>query len=114
MQNSTVIGCRVTPVEKALIGEVCRRMDVRESALIRRLAREMAKTVGATPLGATEQPEPAIRCERVSVRLREDDVLLLRERAKARRGVRQRVRAGRIVRAHVQSQLPLPTGEVEA
>jgi hypothetical protein len=87
---------------------------VSESSLLRRLVDSALLAGGSAEfetdvLGPVEQPPPG---GRVSVRLRTDDLLLLRERARAR-GLPTSTYISYLVRAHLRAQTPLPTAELE-
>lgn len=83
MPKSTVIDCHVTQEEKALISDACRRKGTTESALLRAVVEVMVEAARVIPDQLAEQPKRLCRCARVSVRLRGEDVLLVRERARA-------------------------------
>jgi hypothetical protein len=113
MPKSTVIACRVAQEEKALIGDVCRQKGTTESAMLRALVEAMVEAAGTTTGGAAEPLKRSVRCARLSVRLRGEDLLLLRERARAER-VSVSAYGDRLIHTHVQAGLPVPTAELEA
>ena len=57
--------------------------------------------------------EPVNATGRLSIRLRSDDLLVLRERAKAR-AMRTSTYVSLLVRSHLRALTPLPTAELEA
>lgn len=62
----------------------------------------------------TREPSlPVLSSGRISVRLRTDDLLLLRERASARE-LPTSTYVSLLVRSHLRAQAPLPTAELEA
>jgi hypothetical protein len=70
----------------------------------------------ATRAADTPTPEPSLPVTssgRISVRLRTDDLLFLRERAKARE-LPTSMYVSLLVRSHMRVQAPLPTAELEA
>jgi hypothetical protein len=84
-----------------------------ESALLRRLV-EVSLVAGDTVETLAPPPvEPVAASGRISVRLRDDDLLLLRERARARQ-LPTGTYVSYLVRAHLRAQVPLPTAELDA
>jgi hypothetical protein len=84
-----------------------------ESALLRRLLERVFLT-GQSPNSASITPVgelPATR--RVSVRLRADDLLFLRERARARE-LPTSTYISYLIRSHLRAQAPLPHLELAA
>jgi hypothetical protein len=67
----------------------------------------------ATPASAIEAPEPVPPSGRISVRLPNDDLLLLRERAAAR-GLPAATYVSYLVRSHLRRLAPLPDAELKA
>jgi predicted DNA binding CopG/RHH family protein len=95
---------------KARFSAAAARQDLSESALLKRLVEQM---LSATPDEASNNP--SIRSEprgaRLTVRLAQDDRLLLRERAAAR-GMPAATYVSSLVRAHLRTLAPLPREEL--
>ena len=92
---------------------IAQAQGLSESALLRRLVETTliaAGTVGENPLTPIELTAAA---GRISVRLRDDDLLLLRERAQSRE-LPASTYVSLLVRAHLRAQTPLPTAELAA
>ena len=93
---------------------MARRQGMTDSALLRRmigLSLKSACVVSAT--GADADGQAAARMVRLTVRLRTDDQLLLRERAAAR-SMAAATYVSVYVRAHLRSLAPLPKEELLA
>jgi len=91
---------------------VAQRHGVSESVLLRRLIDDALVTAGESVPDELNQgmPQPP---EKISVRLRPDDLQLLQERAIARK-IRPSTYAGLLLRAHLRNLTPLPTEELLA
>ncbi len=91
---------------------VARAQGVSESALLRRVVEVSLPRIHAAdePVGPLE---PLPLGWRISVRLRADDLLLLRERALARE-LPVSTYVSLLVRSHLRSVAPLPTAELAA
>ena len=84
-----------------------------ESALLKRLV-EAALLTATTPQPAmTETVEPVPFDGKITVRLRTDDLLALRDRAKAR-VMPTSTYVSFLIRSHLRALTPLPTPELEA
>ena len=108
------IHCRVPVATKAAFGVLARRQGMTDSALLRRmidLSLQSAGVVSGTDADADDQA--AARMARLTVRLRSDDQLLLRERAAAR-DMAAATYVSVYVRAHLRSLAPLPKEELLA
>jgi Mobilization protein NikA len=95
---------------KERFARMAQAQGLSESALLRRLVE-----VSLVATGAVETPtplEPVTASGRISVRLRDDDLLLLRERARARQ-LPTSTYVSYLVRSHLRAQVPLPTAELE-
>lgn len=98
---------------KEHFARIAKAQGLSESALLRRLLEHMVvparepDDLVLTPL----KELPSSR--RVSIRLRAEDLLLLRERATAR-DLPASTYISYLVRSHLQAQAPLPTGELAA
>ncbi len=93
--------------------QAAKAQGLSESALLRRLLEKVVLTdQSADDVLITPAKElPATR--RVSVRLRADDLLFLRERARAR-GLPTSTYISYLIRSHLRAQAPLPHLELSA
>jgi antitoxin component of RelBE/YafQ-DinJ toxin-antitoxin module len=112
MNADSLIAARVPIHTKERFATVARRHGVSESALLRRLIEAAILTAGEPVAAAVESPE-GLLSEKVSVRLRPDDVRLLRERARLRQ-IRPSTYVALLVRSHLRNLSPLPTDELTA
>ena len=114
MAADAFIHCRVPAATKAAFGVIARHQGMTDSALLRRmidLSLQSAGVVSGTdPVTAAE---PSARMSRLTVRLRGDDQLLLRERAAAR-GMAPATYISVLTRAHLRWLAPLPREELLA
>jgi Bacterial mobilisation protein (MobC) len=92
---------------------IAHRQGMSTSTLLKRLIQASLVSAGAIPTKVPEPVEPVINGGRVSVRLRPDDLLLLRERARARE-VPTSTYVSLLIRAHLHNLTPLPTEELTA
>jgi hypothetical protein len=114
MAADAFINCRVPGATKMAFSVMARRQGMTDSALLRRmigLSLKSACVVSAT--GADADGQAAARIARLTVRLRTDDQLLLRERAAAR-SMAAATYVSVYVRAHLRSLAPLPKEELLA
>ena len=114
MAADAFIHCRVPGATKMAFSVMARRQGMTDSALLRcmiGLSLKSACVVSAT--GADADGQAAARMVRLTVRLRTDDQLLLRERAAARR-MAAATYVSVYVRAHLRSLAPLPKEELLA
>jgi Bacterial mobilisation protein (MobC) len=98
---------------KTRFGVIAQARGLSESALLRELVESTLKATGAVGASAPEPILPAACSGRISVRLRTDDLLFLRERASARK-LPTSTYVSLLVRSHLRAQTPLPTAELEA
>jgi Bacterial mobilisation protein (MobC) len=108
------IHCRVPVATKAAFGVLARHQGMSDSALLRRvidLSLQSAGVVSGTD--AVAAPQRLARTSRLTVRLRNDDQLLLRERSAAR-GMAPATYVSVLTRAHLRSLAPLPREELLA
>ena len=112
MSDGTHLTTWVSQQTKQRFGALARQRDVSESALLKHLVELTLQTANLDGLKATVG-EGGRRVERLSVRLRPDDQLLLRERARAR-GMPAATYVSVLVRAHLRSLSPLPKEELLA
>lgn len=114
MVAEAFIHCRVPAATKAALGAVARHQGLTDSALLKRMIDLALQSAGAVSTAAGISAEdPASRASRVTVRLRPDDQMLLRERASAR-GLAPATYVSVLVRAHLRSLAPLPKEELLA
>jgi hypothetical protein len=113
MSNRVHLTTWLDRAAKACFGVIAKASGVSESALLRQL---IESTLRATDTADTSAPEPFLPVAssgRISVRLRTDDLLFLRERASARE-LPTSTYVSLLVRAHWRAQVPLPTAELAA
>ena len=113
MRDSTHLMTWVTRDTKARFAALAHIQGITESAFLKRLVD--ASLVPTTP-SKPQSPavvEPVRATGRLSIRLRSDDLLLLRERAKARE-MPTSTYVSLLVRSHLRAQTPLPTPELAA
>lgn len=112
MNDGTHLTTWVSQQTKQRFAALARRRDVSESALLKHLIQLTLQTVN-TDAQSVEIDDTARRATRLSIRLRPDDQLLLRERARAR-GLPTATYVSVLVRAHLRSLAPLPKEELLA
>jgi hypothetical protein len=112
MNADSLIAARVPVHTKERFAVVAQRHGLSESALLRRLVEAALLTAGEAVSSEAESPERTTP-EKVSVRLRPDDVRLLRERAHARQ-IRPGTYAALLIRSHLRNLSPLPAEELNA
>jgi hypothetical protein len=112
MSAHAYIAARVPSDTKAKFAVVARHYGVSESVLLRRLVENALVTAVAVNTLQPEPVEPVAVSGKISVRLRTDDLLLLRERAKARQ-MPTATYVSLLVRSHLRNLPPLPTQELE-
>ena len=114
MGNGTHLATWVTQETKERFAAVARHQGLSDSALLKRMIELTLRTVDATSLErAVEADEDVNRASRLTVRLRPDDQLLLRERASGR-GMAPATYVSVLVRSHLRSLAPLPKAELLA
>jgi hypothetical protein len=113
MVADSLITARVTSEMKERFAAVARYQALSESALLKRLVGAALLTVTAVQPQVTEAVEPVPVGGKISVRLRTDDLLLLRERARARE-MPTSTYVSLLIRSHLRSVTPLPTAELAA
>ena len=96
---------------KEYFARVAKAQCISESALLRRLLENMVVPVREPDDLEVTPVEALPSTRRVSVRLRADDMLSLRERAKAR-GLPASTYISYLVRSHLTAQTPLPSEEL--
>jgi hypothetical protein len=113
MVGSPYIAARVSSDTKERFGALARRQGLSESTLLKRL---VAAALISTEPAKSDEPdvvEPVAASGKISVRLRSDDLLLLRERAKNRQ-VPTATYVSFLIRSHLRRLAPLPTPELTA
>jgi predicted DNA binding CopG/RHH family protein len=113
MSDCTQLKTWVTKETKEHFAAVARHQGLSESALLKRLVELMLQTANAAEVATIEAAGLLARDSRVTVRLRLDDQMLLRERAAAR-GMRSATYLAVLARAHLRSLAPLPKTELLA
>jgi hypothetical protein len=114
MAADAFIHCRVPAATKAAFSVMARRQGMTDSALLRRMIDVSLQSAGViSVIGADADGQAAARMARLTVRLRTDDQLLLRERA-AGRSMAAATYISVYVRAHLRSLAPLPKEELLA
>ena len=99
---------------KERFAAVARQQGLSDSALLKRMIDLALQSANATSgLVSVGAAEVASRASRVTVRLRPDDQLLLRERASAR-GMAPATYVSVLVRSHLRALAPLPKEELVA
>jgi hypothetical protein len=110
MSDGTHLTAWVSHKTKERFAALARQRDVSESALLKHLVELTLQTANPDVQAATTDAA-ARRAMRLSVRLRPDDQLLLRERARAR-GMPAATYVSVLVRAHLRALSPLPKEEL--
>ena len=112
MPASSLIAVRVPADTKARFAAWAQHQGFTESALLRRMVDASLLSVNAG--GARPEPiQPVAASGRMSVRLRADDLLLLRERARAR-AMPAGTYVSLLVRSHLRNMAPVPDAELAA
>ena len=113
MSDSTHLMTWVTRETKGRFAALAHNQGITESAFLKRLvdASLVSTTVVKPPSPGAVEPVNATG--RLSIRLRSDDLLVLRERAKAR-AMPTSTYVSLLVRSHLRALTPLPTAELEA
>src|ERR1700683_2943941 len=113
MIADSLITARVTSEMKERFAAAARGQALSESALLTRLVGAALLTATTPQPAVTETVEPVPIDGKITVRLRTDDLLLLRERAKAR-VMPTSTYVSFLIRSHLRALTPLPTAELEA
>jgi predicted DNA binding CopG/RHH family protein len=108
--GSTHLSTWISTETKQRFRAIATKQGVSESALLKRLIEKLLSLASADE--ATVAPAPAeLRDARLTIRLRADDRLLLRERAAAR-GMPAATYLSVLTRSHLRSLAPLPDQEL--
>jgi len=98
---------------KTRFGVIAKARGLSESALLRQLVEATLTAIRTVDTSTPEPIAPVASSGRISVRLRTDDLIFLRERARARE-LPTSTYVSLLVRSHLRAQTPLPTAELEA
>jgi predicted DNA binding CopG/RHH family protein len=112
MVADSLITARVTSELKERFRAVACYQGLSESTLLKRLVEGALVAVTTVKSQVTEAVEPVPVGGKISVRLRTDDLLVLRERAKAR-AMPTSTYVSLLVRSHLRSVTPLPSAELD-
>jgi hypothetical protein len=110
MSDGTHLTTWVTGETKERFAAVARHQGLSDSALLKRLVELTLQTASAGGMVTLAASDRASRDSRLSVRMRPDDQLLLRERAAAR-GMAAATYVSVLTRSHLRSLAPLPKAE---
>jgi hypothetical protein len=110
MSDGTHLTTWVTRETKERFAAVARHQGLSDSGLLKRLVDLMLQSASAAELGTPGGADRASRDSRLTVRIRPDDQLLLRERAAAR-GMAAATYVSVLTRSHLRSLVPLPEAE---
>jgi len=113
MSGSTHLMTWVTRDTKARFASLAHDQCVTESALLKRLVDASLVPSSTVKPISPDTVEPVSPTGRLSIRLRSDDLLLLRERAKARE-MPTSTYVSLLIRSHLRALAPLPTAELVA
>ena len=114
MGTGTHLATWVSQETKESFAAVARHQGLSDSALLKRMIELTLRSVDATSMErVVATDDDAHRASRLTVRLRPDDQLLLRERALAR-GMAPATYVSVLVRSHLRSLAPLPKAELLA
>jgi hypothetical protein len=113
MVSNSLIAARVDADTKARFSEIARFQGITESALLKRAVDAVLGGSGATRSSESEAFEPVAKSGKISVRLSDGDLLLLRERARARQ-LPTATYVNYLIRAHLRDVTPLPGPELDA
>jgi hypothetical protein len=108
------IAARVSSETKTRFRALADRQALSESALLKRFVELMLQAANPTDMAPTTRPEGnGVRATRLTIRLRADDQMFLRDRASAR-GMAPATYVSVLVRSHLRSLAPLPKEELLA
>ena len=110
MSDGTHLTTWVTRETKERFAAVARHQGLSDSALLKRLVDLMLQSASAAEVGTPGGADRAPRDSRLTVRIRPDDQLLLRERAAAR-GMAPATYVSVLTRSHLRCLAPLPKAE---
>ena len=110
MSDGTHLTTWVTRETKERFAAVARHQGLSDSALLKRLVELTLQTASVGEVVTLAAADRTLRDSRLSVRIRPDDQLLLRERAAAR-GMAAATYVSVLTRSHLRSLAPLPKAE---
>ena len=110
MSDGTHLTTWVTRETKERFAAVARHQGLSDSALLKRLVDLMLQSASAAEVSTPGGADRTSRDSRLTVRIRPDDQLLLRERAAAR-GMAAATYVSVLTRSHLRSLAPLPKAE---
>lgn len=113
MDSNTHLTTWISRASRDRFARIAKVQGLSESALLRRLVESALLASGDLETSDIPPADGLPGSRRISIRLRDDDLLLLRERAKARR-MPTSTYVSYLLRAHLRAQTPLPTEELEA
>jgi hypothetical protein len=113
MSDGTHLATWVTRETKTRFAAVARHQGLSDSALLKRLVDLMLQMASTREVGLSALSDRTARESRLTVRLRADDQVLLRERAAAR-GMPAATYVSVLTRAHLRGLAPLPKAELLA
>jgi hypothetical protein len=113
MSNRVHLTTWISRDSKARFAGLAKAQGVSESALLRRVVESALLATTGASAQTLEPVNPIAVSGRISVRLRADDLLLLRERSRARE-MPTGTYVSLLVRSHLRALAPLPTAELEA
>jgi hypothetical protein len=113
MNDGTHLTTWVTRQTKERFAAMTRHQGLSDSALLKRLVDMMLQAGGMNEDGKMPADGRVAKASRLSIRLRPDDQILLRERAEARR-MPVATYVSVLTRAHLRSLSPLPKEELLA
>jgi hypothetical protein len=110
MSDGTHLTTWVTRETKERFAAMARHQGLSDSALLKRLVELMLQSASAAQVATLAAADRTSRGLRLTVRIRPDDQLLLRERAAAR-GMAAATYISVLTRAHLRALAPLPKAE---
>ena len=113
MSDSTHLMTWVTREAKARFATLAHNQGITVSALLKRLVDASLAPATVVNPQSPDIVEPVSATGRLSIRLRSDDLLLLRERARARE-MPTSTYVSLLIRSHLRALTPLPTVELVA
>ena len=114
MNADQLIAARVSADTKARLRAFAEQQHLTESGLLKHFVDLMLQAASPPDFSAAQKDQgPAPRANRLTIRLRPDDQILLRERAVAR-GMAPATYVSVMTRAHLRSMVPLPKEELLA
>ena len=113
MNADQFIAARISVDTKARLRALAEQQHLTESGLLKHFVELMLQAGGPPRALAPKELERSPRANRLTIRLRPDDRILLRERAAAR-GMAPATYVSVLTRAHLRSMAPLPKEELLA